>query len=443
MIDALQSGPIVCGISVPEDLITWTGNKIYTNPVKDWYDHDISVVGYDKTGDTPYWKVRNSWGEPWGYGGFWNVEMGKGILGIELICRTFTPIEKTDPSSVKNDVLKKAWEQNIPKPVAAPKKTESNRMFKQAPKIEEKVEEEVSMNLFEIFVKHLKHTNFLTKNSKAHKGCTKSIYEDESIQPLLRNLKAYKMISKYEDLPKEWRYDNYKDQNILSWVVNQHLPFYCGSCYAQAAVSSLADRINRIRVDNGQYTPTSRITLSTQQVLNCGIGTCDAGGSSLAVFEFFQRKFAVPWGCAVYKATSPSNPECSDMQVCSTCWPGNKCEAVKPIQYKIKEWGIIQGPKQMKDQIYNHGPIQCSIMVTSKFYRWDGKGIYSEKIWKVSIDHAITVVGWGYDEESDKEYWILRNTWGTMWGNGGFAKVQMWQDNVGIETECGYAIPDM
>lgn len=436
MLDAIQSGPIVCGISVPEDLETWSGKKIYTNPVNSSYVHDISVVGYDQTGDIPYWIVRNSWGEPWGYGGFWNVEMGKGILGIELLCRTFTPIEKTDPTTVKSDVLRTAWINGSKPQPSGEVSEESSRMFNKKTKDDDK-----HKNMFEIFVKHLKQTSFLSSNSKAHKGCTKASWEDESVSHLLKSRKPYNMISEYKDLPKSYTYSDYKDQNVLTWVVNQHLPEYCGSCYAQAAVSSFADRINKLHVDNNMFDPTTRTTLSTQQVLNCGVGTCDAGGSSLAVFEFFIQKFAVPWGCAIYKATSPINPMCTDMQVCSTCPPEGDCEVVKPIEYHAKEWGVVTGPAQMKDQIFNHGPIQCSVMVSDKFWNWKGNDIFAEKNWKISLDHAIAVVGWGYDADKDTEYWILRNTWGTMWGNGGFARVQMWKDNVGIESDCGYIIP--
>lgn len=435
MLNALQSGPIVCGVAVHSDMKHWKGDKIYTNPTPEYYDHDISVVGYDKTGDVPYWIVRNSWGEPWGYGGFWNVEMGKGILGIELICRTFTPYVKTDPNQVENEVLKKAWIQNSKKHQQW-KKLEKQRLLA-------KKKEEKRLNMFELYLKHLRRASFLSRHSKVYKGCTKASWEDESVADLLKEKKKhpYKMISKYEDLPQNFSYDDYKGQNVLTWVVNQHLPFYCGSCYAQSAVSTLAERINKLHVDNDKFDPTSRTTLSTQQVLNCGIGTCFSGGSSLAVFEFFQRKYAVPWGCAVYKATSPSNPDCTDMQVCSTCWPNTGCEVVEPIKYHVKDWGHITGPRQMKDQIYNHGPIQCSVMVTNKFWNWQGDGIFSEQVWKMSIDHAIAIVGWGYDEKEDKEYWILRNSWGTMWGDGGFAKVQMWQDNVGVESDCAYALP--
>eukprot|EP00164_Ancoracysta_twista_P000916 GFYU01001203.1.p2 GENE.GFYU01001203.1~~GFYU01001203.1.p2 ORF type:complete len:452 (-),score=180.96 GFYU01001203.1:195-1550(-) len=45
-------------------------------------DHCVQLVGYDKSGNKPYWKVRNSWNTDWGIDGYIHIEMGKNLCGI-------------------------------------------------------------------------------------------------------------------------------------------------------------------------------------------------------------------------------------------------------------------------------------------------------------------------------------------------------------------------
>jgi len=50
-------------------------------------DHAIVIVGYNTTGPTPYWKLRNSWGSAWGEEGNFNIAMndpgcGWGLFGM-------------------------------------------------------------------------------------------------------------------------------------------------------------------------------------------------------------------------------------------------------------------------------------------------------------------------------------------------------------------------
>lgn len=67
----------------------------------------------------------------------------------------------------------------------------------------------------------------------------------------------------------------------------------------------------------------------------------------------------------------------------------------------------------MKIEIFNRGPIVCSVYSTDELAEYKD-GIFTQKLNKIILNHYISVVGWGV--EDGVEYWIVRNSWGTYWG---------------------------
>jgi cathepsin X len=101
-------------------------------------------------------------------------------------------------------------------------------------------------------------------------------------------------------------------------------------------------------------------------------------------------------------------------------------------KYYVSEFYGVVGADQMKSELAQFGPISCGIQATPTFDTTYYGGIYSEHLDTVSINHEISVIGYGVTEEG-QEYWIGRNSWGTYWGEYGFFRMQMYTDNLGIE----------
>ena len=53
--------------------------------------------------------------------------------------------------------------------------------------------------------------------------------------------------------------------------------------------------------------------------------------------------------------------------------------------------------------------------VTEDLYHNYTHGVYYDVTNNTDIDHDISVVGYGYDEETGWDYWLVRNSWGTYW----------------------------
>ena len=51
------------------------------------------------------------------------------------------------------------------------------------------------------------------------------------------------------------------------------------------------------------------------------------------------------------------------------------------------------------------------------------------------------IVGWGYDPDRDKRYWIVRNSWGAYWGELSFFRVELGKNLLMIESNIAWVTP--
>lgn len=95
----------------------------------------------------------------------------------------------------------------------------------------------------------------------------------------------------------------------------------------------------------------------------------------------------------------------------------------------------------MMNEIMKRGPITCAIAVTQELVNYTG-GIFEDKTGRIELDHDISVTGWGEDnEDNGTKYWIVRNSWGSYYGEGGDVRIIRGINNLGIESTCSWATP--
>jgi cathepsin X len=232
---------------------------------------------------------------------------------------------------------------------------------------------------------------------------------------------------------------------------NQHIPQYCGSCWAHGSVSALGDRVKIARGAKG-----IDINVAVQHILNCGnVGSCH-GGSVDGPYQWLHD-ISQKTGTGISYETSNPYVACSsesDQGLCKgqdwTCTPTNiarTCSTFPPEgqcggldhypNVTISEFGSISGAEAMQKEIAARGPISCGIDAgpilnyTGGVYTGAGEG----------VDHVISVVGWGVQDSisgsKGGSYWIVRNSWGEYWGEMGYIRVSF--GSLMVEEQCSWA----
>jgi len=224
---------------------------------------------------------------------------------------------------------------------------------------------------------------------------------------------------------------------------NQHIPQYCGSCWAHAATSALSDRLNMARGGKQPF-----VQLSPQVLINCAHGPMHSGapsrgcggGNQLAAYQYIAQNGLPDETCQNYEAL---NHECSAMNICRDCQPGSGCTAVeKPPLWYVEEYGKVTGVQNMMAEIYARGPIGCTIADPSSLKAYTG-GLYNDTTNARGFSHDVEIVGWGTSEDGIP-YWRARNSWGVYWGEQGWFRLVRGVDNLGIESqECSWAVPKL
>jgi cathepsin X len=218
---------------------------------------------------------------------------------------------------------------------------------------------------------------------------------------------------------------------------NQHIPQYCGSCWAHGTTSALSDRI---KLQRKRVFPD--IQVSPQVLVNCVTANdthgCQ-GGDPTAAYSWIKQNGIPDDTCMNYLA---KNLACTDINVCRNCAPGKGCWAVQNSKkYHVLSNGMVNGEANMQAEIFARGPIACGMAVTAAFEAYTG-GIFVDTTGKKDMDHEISIVGWGVDSTSGTKYWIGRNSWGTYWGENGWFRLVRGTNNLGIESDCDFAVPD-
>jgi C1A family cysteine protease len=192
----------------------------------------------------------------------------------------------------------------------------------------------------------------------------------------------------------------------------------CGSCWCFSGTGVVEGAL----IKAGVLQPTQR--LSTQYTLNCGQNGGCGGDDNTNVLDW-AKKTGLP-------LTSQYGPYKGSAS--------GRCTYVTSMPlYKIDDWGFadsnggqgVTSTDDIKAAIVAYGMVGCAVAAGSD---WDsaGPGVIIDGH-STGIDHDVKLVGWD-DTKGTKGAWIMRNSWGPKWADGGYCLIEYGADSIGTET---------
>uniref|UniRef100_A0A914I0X3 Cathepsin L-like n=1 Tax=Globodera rostochiensis TaxID=31243 RepID=A0A914I0X3_GLORO len=197
----------------------------------------------------------------------------------------------------------------------------------------------------------------------------------------------------------------------------------CGSCWAFSANGAIEGAIARNNAEN-------LVSLSEQNLLDCsteyGNEGCD-GGLMDNAFQYVKDNHGVD--------TEKSYPYTAQT---SECHFSNKTVGATLKGFKDLPIG---NEEQLKHAIATIGPISVGIDASHLSFQFYSAGVYLEKRCSHNyLDHGVLVVGYGTDKVHG-DYWLVKNSWGADWGEGGYIKMARNRNNhCGIATMASYPV---
>nr|CCC33064.1 Cathepsin L-1 [Dermanyssus gallinae] len=223
-----------------------------------------------------------------------------------------------------------------------------------------------------------------------------------------------------EEMPSMPQQFDWRSYGIMTPVKNQ---LYCGSCYAFAVAGALEAYL--------KWTTGRNFDLSEQDVVDCSyhikgrMNNGCKGGWPTHVYNYYNQKDLVMEN--QYPYTS------------GTRRIRGQCQFYRPLTDFVQNRLNIRNLRprnedEMAQLLVSKGPLTVAIAADNEykqFFNELGDGVFNNaNAIGLSPNHAVVLAGLGV--QNGQKYWLIKNSWGTEWGVGGYGKIARGLNMCGI-----------
>ena len=268
-------------------------------------------------------------------------------------------------------------------------------------------------NLREIIVHNLDHTQNFTMGVNQFTDLTPEEFKAQFVGGLKTEVGSYgckTFTSSASGAPDtiDWR-----SKGAVTSVKDQG---QCGSCWTFSSTGAVE---GAWAISKGQL-----VDLAEQELVDCATGRdygshgCN-GGQMEGAFKYIIENGQCSLSSYPYTAKDGTCQKCTAVAHMSSC------SDVKPNDQVSLKGAVAQQP------------VSIAIEADTKYFQSYSSGILTSSDCGTNLDHGVLIAGYG--DDNGQKYWLVKNSWGTTWGDKGYLKIAR-SDSTNDAGICGIAM---
>ena len=203
---------------------------------------------------------------------------------------------------------------------------------------------------------------------------------------------------------------DWREKGAVTPVKNQG---NCGSCWAFSTTGAME---GSYYLEGGKL-----VSFSEQELVSCdGVDQGCNGGLMDNAFSWIHNHSGL---CS--ESDYPYNSGNGGNQSCQVCHPVNGSKVVSIVDVNSTETELLAAISKQ--------PVAIAIEADGIMFQLYRDGVFSTKC-GTNLDHGVLAVGYGTDA-SNQNYWLVKNSWGSTWGDKGYIKLSRDVEQKG--GQCG------